>query len=252
MEIIRAVTRLIAFSIVAIITVLFTIIARPLPQSAFEKWKNICSRAFAKLSMAIIGVKLQVKGNAPEPPFFLVSNHLSYIDILPLWATCKGTFIAKSEIKSWPFFGFATKTMGVLFIDREENRDITRVNELISESMSDNQGIILFPEGTSTRGERVLQFKSSLLHYPALKNISVSYASISYRTFDETKPAGTYVCWWGDMTFFKHFFELMKLKSFVAEITFGDKEVIHSNRKTLAHTLHQEISKTFTPVIKKE
>lgn len=252
MENIRALIRLAAFALVALITVFCTLVAKPLPQPVFYRWKNICSTVFAKLSMAITGLKLQVKGKSPEPPFFLVCNHLSYIDILPLWACCKGTFIAKSEIKDWPFFGFAAKAMGVLFINREENGDITRVNSLISRQLSDNQGIILFPEGTSTNGENVLPFKSSLLYYPALKSIPVSYASISYDTFDEGRPAGTCICWWGDMTFFSHFFELLKMRSFKAKITFGEAEIVSSNRKRLAHTLHQEISKTFTPVVNKE
>lgn len=203
---------------------------------------------FGRVLAYIVGMNISKSGPAPDAPFFLVANHLSYIDIIPLWIHTGGTFIAKNEIKDWPFFGIAAKLAGILFIDRENKKDISRVNSLLDNAMNKYQGIILFPEGTSTNGKEVLPFHAPLLQFPAVEEIPVSCASISYSTNDETKPASQYVCWWGDKTFFSHFFDLLKIKSFDAKIVFGDKKVTDKNRKKLAKVLHQKVEANFIPI----
>lgn len=249
MQNIRAVIRLILFISVATLTIILVGIGRVLlfRTNLFYQWKNLITGLFAGASIKIVGMKLDVKGTCPKPPFFLVSNHLSYIDILPLWYCCKGTFIAKSEISEWPFFGLGAKVLGVLFINRENNRDIRRVNKLISSQIGEEQGIILFPEGTSGRGDKILPFNPSLLFYPAFEKKPVHYASITYSSNVMDKPASKYICWWGDMAFFSHFFELLKLKSFRAKIIFGNEPVVNNNRKVLANELHQKIKAHFIP-----
>jgi 1-acyl-sn-glycerol-3-phosphate acyltransferase len=254
MATVRALIRLVAFASVAILTVLLTKIIKILPVSrdTYLKYKSIAAQWFARISMQIIGLKLDIMGGAPQPPFFLVANHLSYVDVLPLWYAAKGTFIAKSEVENWPFFGFACKTLDVLFIDRSNSRDVARVNDLISTAYNPHQGVILFPEGTSSRGAGVLPFHASLLHFPAREEIPVYYASLSYTSSELDKPADRFVCWWVDMTFGDHFFSLLKIKSIHATLKFGDRPVINSDRKQLALILHQKVMDDFQPVVEGE
>ena len=250
MAFIRAVFRLATFFIATVFVLIILAFCKiPLfSKNFYYSVKRKLMPSFAKVLARIVGMEISKFGQAPDAPFFLVSNHLGYIDIIPLWIYTGGTFIAKREIREWPFFGTAAKLVGILFIDRENKRDISRVNSLLKGAMNEHQGIILFPEGTSTSGEEVLSFHAPLLQFPAIEEIPVSYASISYSTNDETKPASHYVCWWGDMTFFSHFFNLLKIKSFKAEIVFGDKKVTNKNRKKLAAALHQQVKGNFTPV----
>ena len=248
---IRAVIRLTLFAFISFISALFVVAGRLLLfnwNNYYQSWKGAVKKTYARIIMLLIGMELEIKGSCPDPPFFLVSNHLSYIDILPLWYCCKGTFIAKSEVSNWPFFGLGAKILGVIFINREKHRDIKRVNNIISKEISEGQGIMLFPEGTSTKGTDILPFKPSLLFFPANKKFPVSYASIFYSTHKIEKPASKYVCWWGGMTFLSHFFELLKFKKFQAKITFGDEPVVKNNRKILAGILHQKVENIFKPV----
>ena len=251
-ENVRALIRLILFFLLSLVTVilvafgniLFGFIKPPM----VAKWKNRIITLWAWLTANILGLNITSEESPPNPPFFLISNHLSYIDVVPLWYFLDGTFIAKSEVASWPFFGWGTRTLGVLFINRKFQSDVRRMNNRIAETISNSQGIILFPEGTSSKGERILPFNSSLLNYPAEKEIPASSVAISYRTSDADRPAWSHVCWWGDMAFLPHFWELLKIKQVDVTVRFGDK-VTTNDRKVLSKKLHKQVSQLFIPIV---
>ena len=109
----------------------------------------------------IAGMGIEVIGDPPTPPFFLVTNHLSYVDIAALRATVKGIFVAKAEVNEWFLAGRIVRDMGVIFIDRNNRRDIPRAGAEIIRKLNEGEGVIVFPEGTSTKGEDILPFNSS-------------------------------------------------------------------------------------------
>lgn len=210
--------------------------------------KNFLIQKWAWLTAKIMGIKIYVSGHPPKPPFLLVSNHLSYVDIIPFWQYLHTTFIAKNDIKDWPVIGWMANLLGIVFINRKNSRDISRVNKIIAQSITMEQGLVFFPEGTSSRGAKVLPFKSSLLHYPAAKDFPVHYASISYHVSQENEyRAEEEICWWGDMDFTSHFWNLLKIKSFEAKLYFGEKPVQYDDRKKLALTLHKHVRTNFIP-----
>ncbi len=136
-------------------------------------------RFWARTTAGILSIKFQVIGTPPDAPFILVSNHLSYIDIVPMFINMNCTFVAKKEVESWPLLGPMVKHTGVIFVDRSIKRDVNRVNKLLSKSLNKNQGIVLFPEGTTTGGDRVLPFRSALLNYPASASSTLFGDSVS-------------------------------------------------------------------------
>ena len=168
------------------------------------RWRNRCVRAWARSLGATAGMKITVDGKPPEAPFFLVANHLSYIDIIALSIVMDCVFIAKSEIEGWPGVGFMAKHIGTIFIERSNFQDLPRVISLIERALDEGKGIILFAEGTSGKGDKVLPFSSALLEPAARLGQPVSHASITYRTPPNELPAEEAVCWWGDMTMFPH------------------------------------------------
>lgn len=219
---------------------------------AAGRWRNLIFRTWARAVAAIAGMKIETRGEPPRPPFFLVANHLSYVDIIVLAARLDCTFIARSDVAHWPIIGLLCRSMGTIFIDRASRSDIPRVIALMEEAIGRGQGVVLFPEGTSSEGAKVLKFNSSLLEPAARAGYPVSYASLSYRTPPGCVPARLSVCWWGDMTFTRHLLDLLRVPEFTATLIFGAQTIQDGDRKALARRLWQAVDEQFIPVVTAE
>ncbi|HEV2764486.1 MAG TPA: lysophospholipid acyltransferase family protein [Pyrinomonadaceae bacterium] len=210
--------------------------------------RGLVFRAWARAAAVLLGMRLGVSGAAPRPPFLLVVNHLGYVDVLALAASCECVFVAKEEVASWPVVGRLCRRAGTIFVNRRSPRDIPRALGEVEAALDEGAGVVLFAEGTSTRGAGVLPFKSPLLEAAARRRLPVHYASLSYRTPAGEACAETSVCWWGDMTFPGHFFDLLKLRSFRARLDFGEGPISDYDRKALAVRLRAAVSANFVPV----
>ena len=213
-----------------------------------ERWRNRFMRFWSATICVILRIHITVSGTPPEPPFVLVSNHLSYIDIFPLYKTLDCTFVAKKEVRSWPVLGFMVMTMGVIFLNRQRKKDVTRVNSLVAESINDRQGVVIFPEGTTSAGSTVLPFRTSLLEIPATSGIPVHYAAIRYSTPAGTPETAETVCWVGGTPFLEHMMQLATHKRIECTIRFGETPVYSNDRKELAGELHEKMMQIFEPV----
>lgn len=212
-------------------------------------WRQWAFHCWARGFVAISNMKIELVGTPPRPPFFLVSNHLGYADIAAIRSVASGVFVAKSEVRDWFLVGKMISNLGMIFIDRNNRRDIARAGAEIIGKLNDGEGVIIFPEGTSTKGEQVLPFKSSFLQFAAERDIPVSYLSISYRSDCDAMPASKTVCWWDDTPFFAHLWRLFQLKEYDAMLHFGEEPIRNADRKKLASELHAKISKGFIPVV---
>lgn len=212
-------------------------------------WRQFIFELWAISFLRIAAMQVEINGESPKPPFFLVSNHLGYIDIPVLRSVVKGVFVAKHDIKDWFFAGRMIRDMGTIFINRGNRRDIPRAGSRILERLEKGEGVIVFPEGTSTRGEEVLPFNSSFLEFAARSGVKVCCVAISYRTPDgEPKPSEA-ICWWDDTPFLTHLLRLLSLKSPVAILNFCTDTVSASDRKELAALLHEKVAERFIPVL---
>jgi 1-acyl-sn-glycerol-3-phosphate acyltransferase len=248
MKYVRATIRLIAFVIATFgLYAVWFAFSFFIPNKVY--WRQLAFETWTKSFVWISGMEIEVIGVPPKPPFFLVTNHLGYVDIGVLRATVNGIFVAKAEVNDWFLAGRIVRDMGNIFIDRRNRRDIPRAGAEIIRKLSEGEGVIVFPEGTSTKGEDILPFNSSFLEFAAKTDLPVSYASISYRTPEGEPPASKMICWWEDITFMAHLFRLFTLRRFTAILDFGDENVVNPDRKQLAIELRRRVKEKFIPVI---
>ncbi len=255
MRLLRLLTRLPLLFVFSTIYLILWRIAQLFTSNSPERhkrWRFWTTRTWSSGIARLVGLRVVTAGPMPKPPFFLVANHLSYYDIICL-ATCLDcVFIAKSDIKNWPGIGALASSVDTIFVNREHFKDMRRVLSMTEGALAAGFGIVLFPEGTSTKGDKVYRFHPSLLEPAVRLNLPVSFASLRYETPATEKPAFLSVCWWGDMAFMPHFLELLKLPRIDAQITFGTTQVTAADRKTLALKLQEAVSMIFVPVITNE
>ena len=127
----------------------------------------------------------------------------------------------------------------------DQARDL--VLKLDADVFARGESVILFGEGTSTGGDRVLPFKSSLFEAALRSGRPVACASLAYATDRGAPPAERAVCWWGDMTFGDHAYALMKLRGFDATLRFAAQPVAGGDRKELARRAHAGVVASWTP-----
>ncbi len=194
------------------------------------------------------GMRRRLEGVPPQGQFFLIANHVSYVDIVLLASYVDIAFVAKSDLRHWPALGRIFEAADTIFIDRSRKRDVVRVMNLVGKEIDRGLGVLVFPEGTSGKGDEILPFKPSLLEFACTRDLPVHWATLHYETPPGEPPASRSVCWWGDEGFFPHFKRLIVLPSFEGTLRFGAVPVAHGNRKELAEALRSRMLEAFEPI----
>lgn len=127
-------------------------------------WARAYPHHYMRFLCALLGIKIDVRGEMVEGgPVLIAANHVSYLDILVLSALGKIAFIAKTQVGSWPLFGQGARVIRTIFVDRDRRQRAMHDRNQIQDRLREGDALVLFPEGTSTDGNGVAPFKSSLL-----------------------------------------------------------------------------------------
>ncbi|HKZ02753.1 MAG TPA: lysophospholipid acyltransferase family protein [Pyrinomonadaceae bacterium] len=223
----------------------------PFPAVA-RRWRARNFRGWARTAARVVSLQINASNAPPVSPFLLVANHLTYVDIVVLESQVDCAFIAKKEVASWPILGFICRSLSTIFINRGQKRDILQAMAKAEQTLDKGLGVVLFAEGTSSKGTTVAPFKPSLLEFAARGRIPVHYATISYSVPPDESGAEQSVCWWNDMAFHKHIFRLLQLRRFEATVTFGPRPIQAEDRHVLAAELWSAVRSQFIPVTQHE
>lgn len=186
--------------------------------------------------------RLQVQSSGTVPASgLLISNHVSYVDILVLLSLAPAMFVAKREVRAWPVMGLMAQLGGTLFIDRNRRTHVGEINDDIQSALAAGALVIVFPEGTSSDGKTVLPFKSSLLEPATQQKYPLTLARVHYTLSDGADDEET--CYWGDAVFFPHLLNLLSKPEVRAFVRFAAVPRHSTDRKLLAQQLREEVLK---------
>jgi lyso-ornithine lipid O-acyltransferase len=211
-------------------------------------WVATFPRFYHSQCCRILGFNVRQIGRpAAVGPVLFAANHVSYSDITVLGSVIAGSFVAKSEVRDYPFFGWLAKLQRSVFVDRQV-RSTVQQRDAIAERLAANDALILFPEGTSGDGTFVLPFKSSLFSVVFNRDqpITVQPVSLAYTRLDGL-PIGRqlrpFFAWYGDMPLASHMWYLLGLGAVEAVVEFHPPVAVadFSSRKALAEFCHERV-----------
>lgn len=198
-------------------------------------------RRWGRSMLRVLGVRLLVDGPVPRPPFLLVTNHSSYVDIPVLAALANGWFVAKADIARWPLAGLLARGIGTIFVEPGARRSLVGVGLAIEEKLTRGFGVFLFPEGGIPAREGVGEFSGALLEPAARAGIAVHCAAIRYFTPAGEPPAGEVVEWRRGEPIYGHLVRLLRSRGVRATVCFGELPVRAEDRKQLARELRWRV-----------
>jgi 1-acyl-sn-glycerol-3-phosphate acyltransferase len=189
----------------------------------------------------VLGVEWSVEGELPDCGA-VVSNHLSYLDVLLYSAVRPFVMVAKSEVRGWPLFGWLTSRAGTVYVTRGGGPSTyPGVNAAMAEAYRSGLPVLFFPEGTTTDGSCVLPFRRGLFHSVLNEGVSLRVAALRYSLEDAAGSVEEDVCWWGDALLAPHLWRLLGLRGVRAEICFGGEVKDRRDRFCLSEAARRRV-----------
>jgi 1-acyl-sn-glycerol-3-phosphate acyltransferase len=251
----RAIVRVLAYLAVTLslapVQLVALLTSRRLAERIPQAHHRLCSR--------LLGFRIERRGRISRArPTLFVGNHSSYLDIIIYGALISGSFVAKSEVAGWPLFGWLARMQRTVFVDRNRRRTHHHRND-IARRLEHGDNLILFPEGTSNDGNRVLPFRSALFSVAepgavtlkgpegAARSLTVQPVSIAYTRLNGF-PIGHALrpcfAWYGDMGMAGHLFRALSLGRVTVVVEFHRPVTIEEfgSRKALSEHCYQVVA----------
>ena len=201
-----------------------------------------------------LGLELELDGPLPaagERGLAVVSNHLSYLDILLYSAVRPFVMVSKTEVRGWPLLGWITAQAGTIYVQRADvkggqTQTHAQVNLWMAEAYRSGLPVLFFPEGTTTDGESgVLGFRRGLFNSVVYDDVPVRTATVAYAVEQQGARVCDDVCFWGEMDLAPHLFNFLGLRGVRVAMRFGDEDVCGEDRFALAAGAREEIAEAY-------
>jgi len=194
-----------------------------------------------------MGVSVEVVGRAPAGGA-VVSNHLSYLDILLYSAVRPFVMVSKSDVRGWPLLGWLTAQAGTVYVDRcGTPESYPAVNAAMAGAYRTGLPVLFFPEGTTTNASEVMPFRRGLFHSVLHGHVPLRTAALRYSLGDGNSGATVAddVCWWGDALLAPHLIKLLGLREVRATVRFEEREIDGLDRFELAENARGAVEEMY-------
>jgi lyso-ornithine lipid O-acyltransferase len=244
-RLVRAMARCLLFVVLLVSAVVDHWIRRPKWGAEGAVWiHGWCGRI-----VKVLGFRCKVEGRVPAGGA-VVSNHLSYLDILLYSSVQPFVMVAKTEVRGWPLLGWLTAQAGTVYVERGGGpKTYPAVNAAMAEAYRSGLPVLFFPEGTTTDGASVLPFRRGLFHSVLNNEVSLRTSALRYSLeaswVNRDATVGEDVCWWGEMGFTSHMFALLGLRGLKAKIRFGDEVMQRADRFVLSEAAQARVAEMY-------
>ena len=200
---------------------------------------------WASKLLRILNILLSIHGARPTSDarnLIIAANHISWVDIFVISAAHPARFVAKAEIRDWPIAGWLSDKAGTIFIRRTRRSDTAKINETMHNVLAEGDTIGFFPEGTTTSGDKLLKFHTSLFEPAVANSATIAPAAIRYLASDgEPSLAAAFI---GELSFAESVAMIIGEKSMIAEIIFAPQiDAAGLTRRELALQAEAAIAK---------
>lgn len=198
---------------------------------------------WARQLLAIL--QIEVHSNALPPSGFaglVVSNHLSWLDVLVLQSLMPGTFVAKTEVRRWPVVGYLAQACATIFVDRSSPRSARSMVDDTAAAIAQGYAVVVFPEGTSSNGETLGSFHANIFESAIRAQAPVQLLHLRYID-TATGQAAAAAHFIDDMTLLSSLRDVLATSTIQARVHIGERIcAIGHTRKSLALHAHEKIS----------
>ena len=201
---------------------------------------------YYRVLCTLLRIHVRVDGEpVRDRAVLFISNHVSWVDIVVIGSIRPVAFVAKSEVRKWPLVGITAKIQRTVFVDRARRHQAANAVDEIVTRLAGGTSVVLFAEGTSSDGNRVLPFRSALVgavRQAAAGSIVIQPMSICYTGLHGI-PMGRQhrplVAWYGDLDFMPHIREFIERGAVDAVVGYGAPVAAgaEADRKAMAKTL---------------
>ncbi len=186
-----------------------------------RRWRwisRVINRNFVASMRALLNIKVRVEGELSglkSDGYFIVSNHMGYLDGVVLGSVFPVIYVSKKEVRGWPWIGQWTALCGTIYIDRKRKDKIPLLVGEIAQKLGQKANVLIFPEGTSTNGDKILPFQSAPFAAPLRVRAPIVPVTLAYKSIDHQPLSNTNrdrIYWYGDMEFLNHFWGLLAVR----------------------------------------
>lgn len=221
---------------------LWTIYIR-FPRLSLEQ-REMQVQAWSLQFLALWGIHLRVIGQpVVSGPALLVSNHISWLDILVIHAARYCRFVSKSDVRDWPLVGALATGSGTLYIERSSRKDALRMVGDMADALKDGDVLAVFPEGTTSDGLSLLPFHANLIQSAIAAEAPVQPMSLQFIDA-RTGELSLAPCYIGDDTLLGSVWRTLRSDSIIAVVSFGTPQQADGrDRRQWAHDLRETVMK---------
>lgn len=246
---VRGLFRLIYFALVFFSVALAALGLQALvPTRRYRELRPELSRRLARIVLLASNFRIRYHGTPPPPGTLVVANHLSWADTFTFLSQLGCRFVANHLYGSIIGFSAMLRSIGVTFVNRVSLRGIGPARRVMQRILRQRDSLMVFPEGRTSRGERVRPFRAAFLQVAVDLGVPVAPASIRYETPPGWPPASVVVGWEEWPPLLVHMWRAFHVPRITCEITYGDTVVSATSRHVLSEELHARVSDLYHPM----